>query len=366
MSALGASLAKGWVMQYASRAPGVSASDACSRHLRFLGIKQWHLQMIVQSLPILLHVAFFLFSAGLIILLRDDDVGIANLILSLVVIMAAIYIGSSILPIIWSDCPFRTPVSILIHRLIRMLIGSRKDKGSSDIVKCQALSWMLQNSADESVTLRIVQAIAGLPATPEVQDTLYDTQVAGILVRGLDKYLHHSSRSDNTGPQESTPLVIYLHAILRLLQTRHIDPHTSPRLVELAERDGPLDLDNNSLDHGLLEILMCVRARILLLLDDNDINDTLKDGIFGIKIPVLLKSSGPKSQGMSLLSEVYVLSHPKSIRIDGLLEMLRNGDQGLQRDGHKRMLKEATRGKNNYPTVIHELSSHFFSRDRGG
>ncbi|PVF92525.1 hypothetical protein CPB86DRAFT_661039, partial [Serendipita vermifera] len=69
LSALGASLAKGWVMQYASRASGVNASDACSRHCRFIGITRWHLQMIVQSLPILLHVAFFLFSAGLIILL---------------------------------------------------------------------------------------------------------------------------------------------------------------------------------------------------------------------------------------------------------------------------------------------------------
>ncbi|PVF91642.1 hypothetical protein CPB86DRAFT_297996 [Serendipita vermifera] len=112
LSALGASLAKGWVMQYASRAPGVSASDACSRHRRFIGITRWHLQMIVQSLPILVHVAFFLFSAGLIILLQDDNAGIANLILSLVVMMAAIYIGSSLLPLIWSDCPFRTPYRI--------------------------------------------------------------------------------------------------------------------------------------------------------------------------------------------------------------------------------------------------------------
>jgi hypothetical protein len=355
MSALGASLAKGWVMQYASTTPGVNASDACSRHLRFLGIKRWHLQMIVQSLPILLHVAFFLFSAGLVILLRDDDIGIANIILSLVVIMAAIYIGSTILPIIWSDCPFRTPVSILIHRLARLVIESRKDKESSDIIKCQALSWMLQNSADESVTLRITQAIAGLPATPDVQDTLYDSQVAGLLVRGLDKYLNQLSKSDNTSPQESSPLVIYLHAILRLLQTRHIDPGTSPRLVELAERDGPLDLDNKSYDNNLLEIIMCVRARVLLLLDDNDINDTLKDGVFNIELPVLLKSSRPKSHGMSLLSEVYVLSHPENIQVDGLLEMLRNEDQESQRNGHKRMLKEAARGEKNYPTVMNDV-----------
>jgi hypothetical protein len=299
-------------------------------------------------------MAFFLFSAGLVILLRDDGLGIANLILSLVVIMAAIYIGSSILPIIWSDCPFRTPVSILIHRLIRTLIGSRKSKDSPTIVKCQALSWMLHNSVDDSITLRIAQAIAGLPATPEVQDTLYDSQVAGILVRGLDKYADQSSKGDNNGPKGSSPLLIYLYAILHLLQTRHIDPHISPRLVKLAERDGPLDISDKSLDDGVLEILICVRARVLLLLDDNDIDDTFKDRIFDIKIPVLLKSSRPKSHGMSLLSEVYVLSHPESIDAYGLLEMLRNQDRRIQRDGHKRMLKEAVRGEKKYLTVANE------------
>jgi hypothetical protein len=345
LSALGASLAKGWVMQYASVTPGVSASDACSRHLRFLGIKKWHLQMIVQSLPILLHVAFFLFSAGLVILLRDDDVGIANLILSLVAIMAAIYLGSSLLPLIWSDCPFRTPVSILIHRLIRTLMGSRKDKGSSDIVKSQALSWMLQNSADESVTVRAARAIAGLPATPDVQEALYESNVAGLLVRGLEKYLKSSLKGENEVQQETSPFLVYLHAILRLVQTRHVHPDISPRLVELARPGGPLDISDMVLDDGVLEVLVCMRARVLLLLVDDDIEDRLKDNMFGVRIPVLLKSSRPHSHAMGLLSEVYVLSHPESTSVSGVLEMLRNEDPDIRRDGHKKMLKEAQRSK---------------------
>jgi hypothetical protein len=331
-------------MQYASRTPGVSASDACTRHLRFLGIKRWHLPMIVQGLPMLLHVAFFLFSAGLIILLRDDDVGISNLILSLVVIMAIIYIGSSLLPIIWSDCPFRTPVSMLSHRLIRTLVGPRNDEGLSDIVKSQALSWMLHNSADDSVALRIAQAIAGLPATPEVQASLYENQVAGLLVRGLDKHLKVSLKGGDDERQESSSLLIYLHAILRLLQTRHVDPHTS-RLLELAIPGGPLDIDHKATRDDISEIMICVRARVLLLLDDGDIEDKLQEGMFDVRIPVLLKSSRPHSHVTNLLSEVYVLSHLENMDANGILEMLRNEDPEIQRHGHERMLKEAGRSK---------------------
>jgi hypothetical protein len=306
--------------------------------------------MIVQSLPILLHVAFFLFSTGLIILLRDDDVGIANLILSLIVTMGAIYIGSSLLPIIWSDCPFRTPVSILIQRLIRTFIGSRNDRGSSDIVKSQALSWMMQNSADDSVTLRIAQAIAGLPATPEVQDALYETHVGTLLIRGLEKHLKASQKAKNAPRQDSSSLLIYLHATLRLLQTKHIDPSISPRLIELAKPGGPLDINDRALNDGVLEILICVRARVLLLLVDDDVEERLKTGMLDVRIPVLLKSSRSQSHVKDLLSEVYVLSHPESTDVDGLLGMLRNEDPRIQRVGHKKMLQEAARGEKHYST----------------
>ncbi|PVF92520.1 hypothetical protein CPB86DRAFT_178363 [Serendipita vermifera] len=345
LSALGASLAKGWVMQYTSRAPGVSASDACFRHRRFIGITRWHLQMIVQSLPILLHVSFFLFSAGLIILLQDDNIQIANLILTLVVIMAAMYIGSSLLPLIWPDCPFQTPVSILIDRVFKELTGFRNDSTASDVVKSQALSWMLQNSADDSITLRIARAIAGLPATPDVQDALYASQVAGLLVRGFMKHIKLASKIYHEDPLQSSSLVIYLHAILRLVQTRHMDPEISPRLVELAKSGGSLDVDEKLLDDEVLKLVICVRARILLLLGDRTPDDGSENGLFEVRIPVLLKTSRPGLHTAHLLSEVYVMSHPEATKMGNVLDMLRNEDVGFQRDGYRVMLKEADRSE---------------------
>ncbi|PVF94129.1 hypothetical protein CPB86DRAFT_64917 [Serendipita vermifera] len=343
MSALGASLAKGWVMQYASTTPGVSARDACSRHRRFIGITRWHLQMIVQSLPILLHIAFFLFSVGLIVLLRDDDMEISHLVLVLVSITAFIYIGSTLLPLFWSDCPFRTPVSILLGRLLSKLLPPRHNS-ASDLLKSQALSWMLLNSADDTVTLRITRAIAGLPAVPDIQDVLYNSQAASLLLRGFSKHPKESLNNLSPFHQES-PLMVYLHAILRLLQTRRIDPYVTPNLQDIGRLGGLLDVYTKGFgeEDGILQLLTCVRARILLLLGDDNLKPASEDLLFNTRIPILLKSCRPEAFGTHLLSEVYVLSHPEFSKEGNLLDMVRNEDLMIQRDGHEKLLKEAKR-----------------------
>ncbi|KAF8147248.1 hypothetical protein K438DRAFT_1460018, partial [Mycena galopus ATCC 62051] len=69
MSALGASLAKGWVTQFSSVVAGYSWDDAAVHCHRYAGINRWHLRLIIQCLPVLIHIAFFLFGAGLIVLL---------------------------------------------------------------------------------------------------------------------------------------------------------------------------------------------------------------------------------------------------------------------------------------------------------
>ncbi|KAJ7909332.1 hypothetical protein B0H13DRAFT_1714890, partial [Mycena leptocephala] len=117
MSALGASLAKGWVTQFSSSVSGSTWVDAAGHCRRFRGIKRWHLKLVVQCLPILIHVAFFLFSIGLVILIFQDDTTIGIVILTLTAIIVILYFASSIHPIYSLDSPFRTPVSGMIRRL---------------------------------------------------------------------------------------------------------------------------------------------------------------------------------------------------------------------------------------------------------
>ncbi|KAJ7207734.1 hypothetical protein C8J57DRAFT_1033657, partial [Mycena rebaudengoi] len=69
MSALGASLAKGWITQFSSAGFGSRWREASIHCERLRGIKRCHMKLIIQCLPILIHIAFFLFSAGLVVLL---------------------------------------------------------------------------------------------------------------------------------------------------------------------------------------------------------------------------------------------------------------------------------------------------------
>ncbi|KAJ7229339.1 hypothetical protein C8J57DRAFT_1092609 [Mycena rebaudengoi] len=68
VSALGASVAKGWVTQFSSTVSGSSWLDARLHFKRLHALKRWHLKLIIRSLPILIHNAFFLFAAGLVLL----------------------------------------------------------------------------------------------------------------------------------------------------------------------------------------------------------------------------------------------------------------------------------------------------------
>ncbi|KAJ7864332.1 hypothetical protein B0H13DRAFT_1637773, partial [Mycena leptocephala] len=114
MSALGASLAKGWITQFSSSVVGSSWGDASLHCQRFRGLRRWHLKLIIQCLPILIHIAFFLFSIGLVILLFQDDLAIGIVIGGLTGLILFLYIGSSVHPAFSSDSPFRTPVSGMV------------------------------------------------------------------------------------------------------------------------------------------------------------------------------------------------------------------------------------------------------------
>ncbi|TFK95394.1 hypothetical protein BDV98DRAFT_598617 [Pterulicium gracile] len=72
-SALLSALVKQWIQAYVPPTFGTPHSQSRVRHFRYMGIKEWHVALITALLPILLHVALFLFSIGLVILLFTLD-----------------------------------------------------------------------------------------------------------------------------------------------------------------------------------------------------------------------------------------------------------------------------------------------------
>ena len=70
---------------------------------------------IVESIPTILHIAVLLFILGLIQFLFSVNLIVAGAVLGIFLLLASLYFGLTILPIIWAECPYRTPFSVLVR-----------------------------------------------------------------------------------------------------------------------------------------------------------------------------------------------------------------------------------------------------------
>ncbi|KAF8526218.1 hypothetical protein BU17DRAFT_26560, partial [Hysterangium stoloniferum] len=84
-SALCAVLAREWLAKYIPVSPGSRSSDACQRLLRFNRAQQWRLESVVTGIPLLIQLALFLFSAGLVLFTWNNSVALGVLMLCLTI-----------------------------------------------------------------------------------------------------------------------------------------------------------------------------------------------------------------------------------------------------------------------------------------
>ena len=70
---------------------------------------------IVESIPTFLHVAVLLFILGLIQFLFSVNLIVAGVVLSIFLLLVSLYFALTILPIIWAECPYRAPFSVLVR-----------------------------------------------------------------------------------------------------------------------------------------------------------------------------------------------------------------------------------------------------------
>ncbi|KAF9007735.1 hypothetical protein BDZ89DRAFT_1144422 [Hymenopellis radicata] len=75
-TALISMLAKQWLQAYIPHISGAARQKARIRQSRYMQLDAWHIPAIINTLPILVHVALLLFFAGLIVLLWPADLAI--------------------------------------------------------------------------------------------------------------------------------------------------------------------------------------------------------------------------------------------------------------------------------------------------
>src|SRR5947207_1500689 len=98
--------------------PTVPREDARARHCRYIGILKWKLGAVIFAIPILLHLALFLFFIGLVILVWSDNTTVAKVVTALISAATFFYLAGNTLPALFDDCPLGTPLSRPLLHLI--------------------------------------------------------------------------------------------------------------------------------------------------------------------------------------------------------------------------------------------------------
>ena len=88
---------------------------ALIRSFLFEGVESFKMTTIVEGILMVLHIAVVLFILGLIQFLFSVNLIVAGVVLGIFLLSMLFYCGMTILPIIWAECPYRTPLSVLVR-----------------------------------------------------------------------------------------------------------------------------------------------------------------------------------------------------------------------------------------------------------
>ncbi|KAJ7573282.1 hypothetical protein C8J56DRAFT_524271 [Mycena floridula] len=121
-TAMAAILVKQWLQSYSLNLQiGTTQQYALRRQYRYNTLLRWHVPTIISILPMILQLSVLLFVFGLAVALWSVNFTIAVLVMGLAGVVLVMYTLSVILPIFYSDCPYKTSVSILIERFFNLL-----------------------------------------------------------------------------------------------------------------------------------------------------------------------------------------------------------------------------------------------------
>jgi hypothetical protein len=118
-TALISMLAKQWLYAYTRGISGTPRDRARKRQNRFIQFRKWHVLTVVNSLPLLLHAALFLFFGGVVGLLWRGELALSVATVIIIALAYIFYIGSMWISLISPDCPYQHPISTHLHHWLR-------------------------------------------------------------------------------------------------------------------------------------------------------------------------------------------------------------------------------------------------------
>ncbi|KAJ7657223.1 hypothetical protein DFH06DRAFT_1197688 [Mycena polygramma] len=213
--ALIATLVEQWARDFLHRADMRSAPVVRARIFSYLyyGLKRFEMHTMVEIIPLLLHTSLLFFFAGLVAFLLPVNTAIMVVAAGLLGIVAAVYSLLTVLPLIYLDCPYRTPLSQSLWTLKRRLTNrfraphaakpdearaASADHSDDTIVESmfrkateasperlnrdqKALLWTVKSLADDTELEPFVDAIPDVLYAPDGRRYVYDEQIFALV-----------------------------------------------------------------------------------------------------------------------------------------------------------------------------------------
>ncbi|KAJ6600341.1 hypothetical protein DFH09DRAFT_970231 [Mycena vulgaris] len=209
--ALIATLLEQWARDFLHRADMRSAPVTRARIFSYLyyGLKRFSMHTVVEVIPLLLHASLIFFFAGLVAFLIPVNtiiMGISATVLALIVI---VYAALTMLPLFYLDCPYRTPFSATLWRLLQLFRALSTHQRRSTMSKSpkiqpdtvteavfraatepspekaardrRALIWTVKSLADESELEPFVDGIPEILWGPRGRRRVYDDYVMSLV-----------------------------------------------------------------------------------------------------------------------------------------------------------------------------------------
>ena len=111
-------LGKQWILYYTRGTTwGNIADRGKERQVKLAGLQKWGLHFIMESLPVMLQFALLLFGVALAVFLWEINVSVAEVALVVTPIGVSFYIFIAVVATLYSDCPFQTPLSIMLPKV---------------------------------------------------------------------------------------------------------------------------------------------------------------------------------------------------------------------------------------------------------
>ncbi|KAH6903214.1 armadillo-type protein [Coprinopsis sp. MPI-PUGE-AT-0042] len=243
-------LARSWVVNHLpiSNRKDADAEEAHKRWILDERAKEWKLEKVITGIPLLVQLAFFLFSLGLGIQTYHDNKILGIFVLSMIAGGTVLYLVVTALPLVLppDSCPFQTPLSDILRDLQALLRPkSRRQSGSAPKVSSDILATILLKGLIKSRKPEHADEAASVlshlsPRSPHLKNFVNSQDTPNACMRRIRECTF--TRFDKSSQRDEI-IGAHLQALSRLIASWEAKGHNKEigaRFQELIGRSGIL------------------------------------------------------------------------------------------------------------------------------